>query len=725
MSTLIRPYDFILEPATLFDDPNALRPFRVVHPADPLQAFVVEDGALRLRPNEAARPPLNDPRGSFGGSVLPQGVAVWCDTIFFADPALRRVLHWRPCAGLRPLPAVVARPPAATAEPDPAACAPAAPSPPHGREIALPAGLTISARDDLVVADAALRRLLLFALPGFVLRRVISLPARGATCGGELWRPVDVAAGPRGRLFVADAGGFVWRLDSQGRPDPNYVGDLPPGLVPRRIAAAADGRVFVLAAAADDGSAGDLTVVVLDRNGRPTPNGEPAPSELPGPPPLALDGRELILAAGRERIRTGLMVDEGGRLAQDGRPDAPYALYVPPLLTFSQEETLIIELDSRRFGNPWHRVVIERGDVDRTGIQLYSQTRDQARPNWQGGLPPDGAGWETAPVNTTEWLIQSLPGQFLYLAIRMSGPGDRTPRLDRVYVYRERDSSLSLLPATFQADPTGRSALDRLLSLFDTIYAELEVTIDEFAFLLDAGSGHPEFAESFLPWLASWFGLALEQTWTEAQKRAFLRQIMWLYRRRGTPAGIARLVELHTGIKSPRVIEHYPAWRDGAAGAGSPQAHLQTWLNAPGIESHGEPGLKMLEPRHHFSIWLPGYTLAGEERLQALHRLLLAYIPAHTHYTLRRLPERGFRLPHARDRRPPTPGSVVGVDIVLGSPPVWRVSPGVSPERRLGIGTLLPDAAGPVAVFQLGRGPLRRPPRRRSNCTSCHDREEG
>jgi hypothetical protein len=226
----------------------------------------------------------------------------------------------------------------------------------------------------------------------------------------------------------------------------------------------------------------------------------------------------------------------------------------------------------------------------------------------------------------------------------------------------------------------------------------------------------------------------LEQTWSDEQKRAFLREIMWLYRRRGTPAGIAKLVELHTGVKSPRVIEHYPAWRervagkDEAAGAGvafaDHQARLQAWLNAPGIESH-EPFMKLAEPRHHFSIWLPGYALADQERHDALHHLLAGYIPAHTHYTLRRLPERGFRLSYARKDGSQTPGVIVGVDAVLGSPPDWRVSPGVAPERRLGIGTLLPAAAGPVGIFQLGSGPLRRPPRRHSNCSSCHDREEG
>lgn len=749
-NTLVRPYDFILEPANLFDaDPDRLRPFRVVAPPDPLSLFIVEDGALRLRPNEAARAPLNDPQGSFGELVLPRGVAVRGDTIFFADPARRRVLYWRPCTGApRPLPAVAARPLSADSdaitEPEMPYCGLGEEHRPAERELFNPVGLAISARDDLVVVDAGYRRLLLFTQPGFVLRRIISLPARGDACNdNSLWRPVDAAAGPRGALYVADATGFIWRLDAQGRPDPLYGGVLPPGVVPRRIAVDGDGRAFVLA---EEGGA----VLAFDRHGRLMTSGEPpapliftsiddavgnqpgAPRirDLLGPVPLSLDGRELVLSHIHEQIRTGVAVTDGGLLALEGITDGPYAIYVPPRLTFAQTAALIIELDSRHFGNPWHRVVVERAEVERTGLRLFGRTSEQPLAALDATALTDPA-WLASPVNTAEWLVQSPPGQYLYLGLEMIGPGDRTPELQRAYVYRERASSLSLLPATFQADEASRSVLDRLLSLFDTIYAELEVTIDEFAFLLDADSARPEFATSFLPWLASWFGLMLEQSWSEAQKRAFVREIMFLYRWRGTPKGIARLVELHTGVKSPQVIEHYPAWRelvleDAAAGQmltlTERQKRLRDWLNAPGIESYDLPGLKTAEPRHHFTILLPGYVLDDDDRLEALHRLLEAYIPAHTHYTLRRLPAHGFRLSYGRGDESDnhTPGLIVGVDIVLGSLPDWRVSPEVEPALRLGIGTLLPAAPAPSGVFQLG-GPLRRSPRFRSVSSSCQD----
>jgi phage tail-like protein len=739
--TIIRPYDFILEPTSLFDDPEQLRPFRVVAPAEPLRLFTVEDGALQLKPNEAARPPLADPKGSFGGLALARGVAVWCDTLFFADPARQRVLYWRPCTGTpQPLPGVAA--PARPEAPPTAGCLRPVTDSPGERELHTPIALAISARDDLVVVDAGHRRLLLFALPGFALRRIIRLPAKGGEGGDAFWRPIDAAAGPRGHLYVADADGYIWRLDPQGRPDPLYGGALPAGVVPRRIAVDGDGRVYLLAEARN-------VIFVLDRYGRflttgdpPAPlqltsidqsagSGGPAVRDVLGPAPLSLDRRELIMASGREHLRTGLMVDDGGRLVLDNHPDPPYAHYVPPPLTYPQAGALIVELDSRHFGNAWHRVVVERSVVERTGLQLFSLTSEQE----QIGLDAAallGPAWKVAPVNATEWLVQSPPGRYLYLGIEMIGPGDRTPALQRAYLYRERDSSLAFLPATFQADPTSRSVLDRFLSLFDTIYAELEMTIDEFAFLLDVDSTRPEFAASFLPWLASWFGLLLEQTWSEAQKRAFLRQIMYLYRWRGTLKGIVKLVELHTGVPSPRVIEHYAAWRAVVVGEGvttdaeilkESQVRLRDWLNAPGIEAFDAPALKQAEPRHHFTILLPGYALANSDRLATLHRLLEAYIPAHTHYTLRRLPDRGFRLSYTRAdaANSRTPGVIVGLDTVLGSPSQWRVSPEMEPERRLGTGTVLPAAAGPQGLFQLGGVVLRRPPHRRSICPSCQN----
>ena len=148
-------------------------------------------------------------------------------------------------------------------------------------------------------------------------------------------------------------------------------------------------------------------------------------------------------------------------------------------------------------------------------------------------------------MTTRSVLVQSPPGRYLYLALALKGPGDRTPSVERIYVYAHRQSSLHFLPAVYQADETSRLVLDRLLSLTDTLFGEIESQIEDFSLFLDV-VGAPA---DFLPWLASWFDLTLEQAWSEAQQRAFLKNIVELYRWRGTIRGLRLLLRLHANLK--------------------------------------------------------------------------------------------------------------------------------------------------------------------------------
>lgn len=105
---------------------------------------------------------------------------------------------------------------------------------------------------------------------------------------------------------------------------------------------------------------------------------------------------------------------------------------------------------------------------------------------------------------------------------------------------------LQYLPAVFHGDPF----LGRFLLALETILSGpgtagqpgLEETI--------AGlSGHfdPETTpDEFLPWLAGWVALGLRADWDPRTKRNFVREIVPLYRLRGTQAGLQRMLEIYT-----------------------------------------------------------------------------------------------------------------------------------------------------------------------------------
>lgn len=85
----------------------------------------------------------------------------------------------------------------------------------------------------------------------------------------------------------------------------------------------------------------------------------------------------------------------------------------------------------------------------------------------------------------------------------------------------------------------------RFLALFESIYRPIEWTVDNFDQFL-----HPRTAPvGFLPWLASWFELLLDTSWSEAQKRLLLTEAYQIYSQRGTITAIHRIVEIYTGQK--------------------------------------------------------------------------------------------------------------------------------------------------------------------------------
>lgn len=49
----------------------------------------------------------------------------------------------------------------------------------------------------------------------------------------------------------------------------------------------------------------------------------------------------------------------------------------------------------------------------------------------------------------------------------------------------------------------------------------------------------------FLPWLAGWVALSLRDDWKPEVKRAFIKEIVGLYRLRGTKAGLVKILEIY------------------------------------------------------------------------------------------------------------------------------------------------------------------------------------
>lgn len=125
---------------------------------------------------------------------------------------------------------------------------------------------------------------------------------------------------------------------------------------------------------------------------------------------------------------------------------------------------------------------------------------------------------------------------------------------------------IQYLPAIFQKPPTEDStevALDRLLLPFEQEMAQIEdllAIIDRYfsPALLDAKE-----AEEFLPWLAAWVALTLDEEWDEDKRRRLISEAVQLYRWRGTTYGLKRFLEIYTGLDPSAIDIHEGRWPGG------------------------------------------------------------------------------------------------------------------------------------------------------------------
>jgi len=110
-----------------------------------------------------------------------------------------------------------------------------------------------------------------------------------------------------------------------------------------------------------------------------------------------------------------------------------------------------------------------------------------------------------------------------------------------------RGRYLGYLPALYHDD----ELMGRFLMLFESFWSPIERQIDHLPFYFD-----PRLTPAdFLPWLASWLDLTLDERWPEEKRRRLVCEAASLYRKRGTRRGVQEFLALYTG-KRPRIIEH-------------------------------------------------------------------------------------------------------------------------------------------------------------------------
>ncbi len=260
----------------------------------------------------------------------------------------------------------------------------------------------------------------------------------------------------------------------------------------------------------------------------------------------------------------------------------------------------------------------------------------------------------TSGENPKDLLFHNATGRYLCLKMELSTYNEEVcPKIYKMKMYYERISYLRYLPAIYQENEGSKEFLERFLSLFESIFHDLENEIEQSFQYFDPCSVPKEA----LAWLASWLNLALEEGWPEEKKRILVREAFTLYKKKGTPEGMRRFIEIVTGER-PVIVEHARMGKPMVLGSKFNLGVDSMIFQSPvkGLLLGGDSILRRVALRNvvqsledpflpvanRFTIIINASVKDSERYKKSLEHILHELKPAHTRYYLRFFEETRF-----------------------------------------------------------------------------------
>jgi phage tail-like protein len=506
----------------------------------------------------------------------PAGIAVAVDgTIYFSDPAGHRLFKIDACdAMLAPLP-----------------CLGGAGSGPV--QLGMPRGLwLLPHRRALIVADSANHRLQLFDPDSLQLldiwgqADVAGVPQPG-TEPGRFHTPWALTGDTAGNVYVVDYGNQrVQKFNPLGEVVPAFSETLQAaGLQrPSDIAAGAVGETTHLYIVAQDAEA-TSKVFVFDTEGHPVLDAVGHPitfgtEHLRQPMGIAVgedavyvgdNGWQRVLTFKHDGLRRdGSFILAGEAVGYQG-PVAALALDGQGNLlvhtgTSFAPVRLAINRGYRTEGMLWSRQAVTLGEVKvnwhrlqaltealapnaHLRFFLYTSNDDQANPPKPDPRGTDPAPWRRLDLDVTDMLIGGDPACCLWIGTHFSGDSRVTPIISQMRAEFDHQTYLLHLPAIYSNTLQRGDFLARFVSLFESFFGGVEAAIARLPALFDPHTAPQEF----LPWLAGWLALELDEDWDEATQRRIIAEAFEMYGRHGTVAALRDALRLFAGVEA--VIE--------------------------------------------------------------------------------------------------------------------------------------------------------------------------
>ncbi|WP_153506325.1 phage tail protein [Cumulibacter manganitolerans] len=296
-------------------------------------------------------------------------------------------------------------------------------------------------------------------------------------------------------------------------------------------------------------------------------------------------------------------------------------------------------------------------------VRLWTLGSDTPDAPPASSVPGDVAApvvpWRAVPGDCRGALVASAPSRYLWLGGLLTGaPGaGDPPRLEQVQVDVATASWLDRLPEIYRDPGPPADFLDAFLRGLQSVLrddeerlAAMPARFDPLACADTRSGGAPGQLDD----LAGWLGVTLDEKWDTERRRAVVAEAHRLYARRGTAAGLERLLSLCTGATVEVVdpVDAEALWvLDDAPSPAPPALGISTRLTAavPGgavvdssayldratLSDGTDYGAPLYEPTaHRFCVRGYAADLPDPRDRDALRVLIEAEKPAHAAYHL-------------------------------------------------------------------------------------------
>ena len=251
-------------------------------------------------------------------------------------------------------------------------------------------------------------------------------------------------------------------------------------------------------------------------------------------------------------------------------------------------------------------------------------------------------------VAAPDLVINPNKGRYLWFKVRLVTFDTKSrPTVNSIRVLYPRLSYLRYLPPVYREELVSAAFLERFLSIFETGFDSLDQQIDKLFQYFD-----PTLApKDFLPWLASWINLSLDDDVPEARVRRLIQRAPFIFSRKGTPRAIVEFLEIYTGervyltelmteIKPFIVGQSGRALGTGLVLLGSGPRGMRigdtTVVGHAAIRDRvNDPDEPFLPLVRRFLISVNMDRQEFERRKLTLERIVREQAPAHTSFTIR------------------------------------------------------------------------------------------